>query len=50
MGATKKLYEQMIERHESLENHLHWIEQEYLNDKNYDNTSGNTGNLRKPKG
>ena len=29
MGATKKLYEMMIERHNSLENHFKILEEEY---------------------
>ena len=42
MGATKKLYEMMIERHNSLENHFIWLEQEYLNNKNYETTDGHS--------
>ena len=47
MGATKKLYEAMIERHNSLENHFNWIEQEYLNDRNYENTFRNNSNTKR---
>ena len=50
MGATKKLYEAMIDRYNSLENHFNWIEQEYLNNKNYEHTlSNNTDTKRTDK-
>ena len=47
MGATKKLYEMMVERYNSLENHCHWIEQEYLNDKNYENPIRNNSTTKR---